>query len=120
MTSYKKSIDIAREQIHEGLSSVYQIGSNAAKNMELSVDLEILTELIVQYIRKNNPDYEFTNFYDETFTESFKSLIKDQETFTKLLDEQKMSVEDFVKIRCIFSSSLFYNASHKIYKKKLS
>ena len=49
--TYEKSIDIAREQIHEGLSSVYQIGSNAAKNMELSVDLEILTEIILVFTK---------------------------------------------------------------------
>ena len=39
-------IHAASEQIHEELSSVYQLGSNATKNMELSIDLEILTEII--------------------------------------------------------------------------
>ena len=108
-TSYEKSIDIAREQIHEGLSSVYQIGSNAAKNMELSVDLEILTEIIVNYIRKHNPNYNFTDFYDEEFTESFKNLIKDQEEFKKMLAERRMTVEEFVKIRSVSCSALFYD-----------
>ena len=114
-TTYEKSIDIAREQIHEGLSSVYQIGSNAAKNMELSVDLEILTEIILKYIRKNNPNYNFTDFYDEEFIESVKSLIKDQEEFKKILIERKMTVEEFIKIRSIFGTTLLYYSFNQIY-----
>ena len=114
-TTYEKSIDIAREQIHEGLSSVYQIGSNAAKNMELSVDLEILTEIILKHIRKSNPKYNFTDFYDEEFIESVKSLIKDQEEFKKILIEQKMTVEEFIKIRSIFGTTLLYYSFNQIY-----
>lgn len=115
MTIDEQNLDIAREQIHENLSSVYQIGSNAAKNMELSLDLEILTEIIVNFIKKTNPDYKFIDFYDETFVESFKSLIKDKEEFPKILKENKMTAEDFIKIRCLFSSALFYYTSYKIY-----
>ena len=109
------NINNARNQIQENLSSVYQIGSNAAKNMELSIDLEILTEIIVNYIKKSNPTYKFTNFYDELFVESFKALIKDQETFPKILTAYKMTAEEFVKIRSLFSSTLFYYTFNKIY-----
>ena len=77
--------------------------------MELSVDLEILTEIIVNYIRKHNPNYNFTDFYDEEFTESFKTLIKDQEEFKKMLSERRMTVEEFVKIRSVSCSTLFYD-----------
>ena len=68
-------IHAASEQIHEELSSVYQLGSNATKNMELSIDLEILTEIILNYIKKKDPDYKFTDFNNEQFKESFKKLI---------------------------------------------
>ncbi len=103
-------IHAASEQIHEELSSVYQLGSNATKNMELSIDLEILTEIILNYIKKTDPDYKFTDFYDEKFTESFKELIKNQEEFKKILIEQKMTIEEFIKIRCLFGASLLYNS----------
>lgn len=110
-----REICAASDQIHEELSSVYQLGSNAAKNMELSIDLEILTEIILNYIKKTDPNYKFVDFYDEKFTDSFKELIKNQEEFKKILIEQKMSIEEFIKIRCLFSTSLFYNSFNKIY-----
>ena len=54
-------------------------------------------------------NYNFTDFYDEEFIESFKSLVKDQEEFKKILIERKMTIEEFIKIRSISCSSLFYN-----------
>ena len=59
---------------------------------------------------KTDPDYKFTDFYDEKFTESFKELIKNQEEFKKILIEQKMTIDEFIKIRCLFGASLLYNS----------
>ena len=76
---------------------------------------ESVIQEAVNYIRKHNPNYNFTDFYDEEFTESFKNLIKDQEEFKKMLSERRMTVEEFVKIRSISSSSLLYNTFNQIY-----
>ena len=55
----------------------------------------------------------------EKYNSPARRMIANQEEFKKMLSERRMTVEEFVKIRSISSSSLFYYTFNQIYQKKL-
>lgn len=57
-----------------------------------------MAESLISYIETKYPDFEFTDFYDQTLLKELRNLIKDKEEFFKFLDIISFSLKEFLEI----------------------
>ena len=94
----KKNTKNAALDTRAKFTSTYKLGCSAIKNIQLSQDAQILAESLISYIETKYPDFEFTDFYDQTLLKELRNLIKDKEEFFKFLDIISFSLKEFLEI----------------------
>ncbi len=90
----------------------YQIGSNASKLMDLSIDIETILLMLVEQFEKNNENYVFNSIYDQQFIDLFKKLIKTPDEFNPFLKKNFITIDEFMKIGIYLAPHCF--TSHLI------
>lgn len=77
---------------------IINYGINATSNIELYHDTQILTEKLITYMENNCKEFIFTDFYEKTFVDNFKLLIKDENKFKHFLNDINFNLDEFLTI----------------------
>ena len=63
-------------------------------------------------MEKHYKNFKFNDFYDKPFIDNFKALVKDENKFHAFLEYSSFSLDEFLHIRCLCLSTLFYFKSN--------
>lgn len=59
-------------------------------------------------MEKTCKNFKFNDFYDKHFIDNFKALVKDEIRFNTFLNQSCFTLDEFINIRSIYLSTLFY------------
>ena len=76
----------------------YALGINASKQLDLYYDAQILSEKLIDYLQDNYKDFQFVDFYDKSFCDKFKALVKDPDKFKLFLQDICFTLDQFLNI----------------------
>ena len=77
---------------------VIRFGRSSSESYILAADVKKLSKQLILYFTDTCKNFKFTQFYDKSFMDLFKALIKNEEEFKKFLDMICLDLEEFLKL----------------------
>ncbi len=80
------------------ISTVYTVGLNSSKRLQIGQDVQLLAQCLITYMQKKYSQYQFTDFYDPLLVKAIRNLIKNEKHFLEFLNEIHFEAEQFFTI----------------------
>ena len=64
----------------------------------LLTDVKKLSKQLNIYFKETSKGFEFTQFYDKSFMDLFKALVKNEEELKKFLEMTCLEIDEFIKL----------------------
>lgn len=94
--------------------------------LEIYHDTQILSEKLIDYLEETCKHYEFVDFYEKSFTDNFKALVKDEERFKSFLKDISFTLDEFIHTavyicpHCFTTNLIKFIKAHYINKRVMN
>lgn len=89
--------------------------NNSPRSFELRQDVRALTDRLISFFEEYYPNIQFKDFYEKSFLDMMKYIIKNQELFRHFLEyvNYKNDVKDYLNVAVYIHPQVFTSAVNR-------
>ena len=97
---------------------VIKYGRSSSESYVLTTDVKKLGKQLIIYFKETCKNFEFTQFYEKSFMDLFKSLIKNEDEMHKFLQMIGLDMDEFLRLSIYICPTCFTSNLIKFIQEK--